>query len=371
MKIKKKTIERFKIIEKNLNLINVKKKIIIDPGSYNFENLEQYFDKKNIFFVYKNENKFIVCKFIKKDCIEKKFLNTEIIDLLRQRYKQNYKVSNDPQYTFFGNIKKSKDRLIKGIYGWDKKILENNIKLYSKGANININKNKKELKIVFSNSNARSLISGNSKILKDWKINVEGREEFSGKQNLIDEDTNLTGCLTFLNLTLIDLKINSTDMHCEDSINFINTNGSINNLNILNSFSDGIDMDFSELKINNIYVNNSGNDCIDFSYGIYEINKISVYKCGDKGLSVGEKSKVKIKNFFSSYSNYGAVSKDSSKVTINNAEMSYLKYCLASYNKKLEFHGSFLKVENLKCKNFYKKTFKDETSIIYLSQNEN
>ena len=37
-------------------------------------------------------------------------------------------------------------------------------------------------------------------------------------------------------------------------------------------------------------VKNSNNDCIDVSMGNYIIEKVIIENCGDKGVSVGEKS---------------------------------------------------------------------------------
>ena len=57
--------------------------------------------------------------------------------------------------------------------------------------------------------------------------------------------------------------------------------------------------------INNLYISNSKNDCIDFSYGNYEILNSKIENCGDKGVSIGEKSEVKIKSSKIKNSNYG------------------------------------------------------------------
>ena len=55
----------------------------------------------------------------------------------------------------------------------------------------------------------------------------------------------LTGCLTFYKIGLNNIDIKSSDSYCEDSVNFINTYGSINSIEIQNSFSDGLDIDSS------------------------------------------------------------------------------------------------------------------------------
>ena len=59
----------------------------------------------------------------------------------------------------------------------------------------------------------------------------------------------------------------------EDSLNIISSFGSIDRIDIKNSFQDAIDFDFSDLKVDEIKVTNSGDDCIDTSAGKYFIKK--------------------------------------------------------------------------------------------------
>ena len=48
--------------------------------------------------------------------------------------------------------------------------------------------------------------------------------------------------------------------------------------------------------IDKISVNNAGNDCIDLSSGKYKILSALLNNCGDKAISVGEKTITKIKH---------------------------------------------------------------------------
>ena len=68
-------------------------------------------------------------------------------------------------------------------------------------------------------------------------------------------------------MELKNINISASNSNCEDTINFINSKGSIDTVLIRNSFSDALDVDFSELKINEIQISNALNDCADFSYG--------------------------------------------------------------------------------------------------------
>ena len=182
--------------------------------------------------------------------------------------------------------------------------------------------------------------------------------------NKFDNKYNLTGCLTIIDSLLNNVNISGKGFNCEDTINLIRSSGSIMNINIQNSNSDAFDADFSDLKIKNLNINNSKNDCVDFSYGIYSIENLNLKECGDKGISVGEKSNVKIFNIKVNNSNIGIASKDSSYVYVDNAEMDNLNNCLSAYNKKQEFNIAFLKVKKLSCTNSKKKLNLEKNSII-------
>ena len=73
---------------------------------------------------------------------------------------------------------------------------------------------------------------------------------------------------------------------------------------------DGLDVDFSELEINQANITDSKNDCLDLSFGKYKLGKINLSNCGDKGLSVGEKSFVQIDDIKVKNSIVGVASKD-------------------------------------------------------------
>ena len=54
------------------------------------------------------------------------------------------------------------------------------------------------------------------------------------------------------------------------------------NIEIENSMSDAMDVDFSRLDIERINIKSAGNDCVDFSYGNYKIYTLIASNCGDK-----------------------------------------------------------------------------------------
>ena len=151
-------------------------------------------------------------------------------------------------------------------------------------------------------------------------------------------------------------------------MNIINSTGKISEILSHNSLFDGIDIDFSNLKIENVNVKNSLNDCIDFSGGHYKIVNSNLSNCGDKGISVGEKSLLEIYKTNIFYANTGIASKDSSKTIVESSNISETKDCLAAYKKKQEFNGGMISIQNSICRNFKNKKVSDDFSLIQLNQ---
>ena len=197
----------------------------------------------------------------------------------------------------------------------------------------------KNLEIYLENAiSSKFVIYGSN--LKNTKITLISPDDEQKSKNNYDKNL-LTGCLTIINSKI---KINSIEVinaKCEDSINFIDVNGLVKTINIKNSSSDSLDADFSKIDFENIFVSNSKNDCVDFSGGNYQIKNLNVKNCGDKGLSVGEKSNVNVLNFISEDNKIDFVSKDSSKLYLNKfvSNKKSNEICGSTYNKKQEFDG--------------------------------
>ncbi len=170
--------------------------------------------------------------------------------------------------------------------------------------------------------------------------------------------------MSLINLEVKNVSINANESSCEDTVNFINVNGSFDEINIKNSFSDGLDVDFSNLEIDSIKIDTSLNDCVDFSAGNYKLNQLDLKNCGDKALSVGEKSFVILNEITAENVNMGIASKDSSIVKLNVAYLKNLKTCVSAYNKKQEFNGGFIEMKNMECENYDKKVDVDVYSKI-------
>ena len=106
------------------------------------------------------------------------------------------------------------------------------------------------------------------------------------------------------------------------------------------------------------------------SYGEYHIKNLIAKRCGDKGVSIGEKSTVKIENLLTETTSVGLASKDSSSTYLDKVNIYNSEICLSAYNKKKEFNSSFIIVEQLNCKNYIKKLEADTNSYISVNNYE-
>ena len=174
----------------------------------------------------------------------------------------------------------------------------------------------------------------------------------------------LTGCANFFDTSFEKTSIRSEGMICEDSVNIKNSKGDIENVVINNSLYDAFDLDFSKLDIKSININNAKNDCLDFSFGNYKIQNAYLTNCGDKGFSVGEKSKLNLENGFVTLSKIGVASKDEAITNIEKIRMKEVDLCLSAYKKKKEFQGSKIIINKFNCNNYKIKQESDNLSEI-------
>lgn len=240
-------------------------------------------------------------------------------------------------------------------------ILEDPVTYY-----INLNYLKNRRNIIFKNLKSRLILFGKG---TNIELNIFSEIKSDLNQKLKFERTDsqlLTGCVTFYYAQFKNINLNLSDLFCEDSINFLYSEGDIENIKVFNSLSDAIDADFSELNIKNISINNSKNDCSDFSFGKYVISKGSFNNCGDKALSFGEMSYGVIKKIQISNSFDGVVAKDDSIVNVNEVNAKNIKnYCFAAYNKKPEFGGGSLTIDSYMCEG---SRFKDLKSKLFINE---
>ena len=259
-----------------------------------------------------------------------------------------------------GTNKKSIEELDENF---EKVIFSDDIKfIKNQSVKININPELKEIILDYNTKKGRLIFLESN--LDSWKISMNNKTNEDKNNNLFTKK--ITGCLTIIDSEIKNLEFQANNFFCEDTLNIIRTTGSVDKINITNSFSDALDLDFSNISISKLEISNSGNDCADFSFGNYEIKHAKIDTCGDKAISVGEKSILNIENLNAENSIIGLASKDSSRVKLQNVYINNVETCLAAYNKKQEFFGGRIEVKNKKCENYLNFVEVDKISEVFL-----
>ena len=333
-------------------------------SKYHHKNLKDYFSRvnnKNIHSIFFDNNlkDFYKCEIMKCRLIQ--FSDDEIRQLINGNLKKdNYHyqfigVNNIKNFELLQNeVSNSKDQKI--IEYKNSKIIYNDNEYYIKELRDDL------IHITQLIPNTRLIITGGS--LDNLKIFANFISQDKNANNKTFGIKGLTGCLNLIDLKLKNVDIEIINGNCEDAINIIRSEGIVNSLSVLNSSNDAIDIDFSNIKISKLDISSAGNDCADLSYGKYNFANAKITECGDKAVSVGEKSKLKIQNLVVSNSYIGIASKDSSYVQLENGNFTNLEICLSAYRKKQEFIGASIDANKFSCINYAKKINKDDFSNI-------
>ena len=336
-------------------------------------------NKSNLFETKKNFSKQLE---IYQSFQQKKNVSQEIvsnIDFIDETYFVHFKSGNIMEL----NQKKISKLISKNVINKKRAVLLSNEKIIddinnytrivknfngeiktSKGVKINILENNKTIEFIQSKNDDWIFIE-NADIL-DWNIKLTGIKKNKESLDVKNQNFNqygLTGCLTFYNSNFFNINLEIENGKCEDSLNIISSTGQINNVIIKNAYRDAIDIDFSNINIIDSKIINAGNDCLDFSGGNYFLNNVSVEKCGDKGISIGEKSNININELNVEFSKIGISSKDFSNTKLQTAKIMNTELCAEVKQKKQEFGGALLSIISLNCE---AKSDVDHNSILII-----
>ena len=220
---------------------------------------------------------------------------------------------------------------------------------------------KKKAYIYISKGNLRIMGTKNYPVtLKSFEDNWGGiyvansKRSFINYANIFNTDyfnhknIMLTGGVNFYNSNIDIFNSNLISSKAEDSINFVNSNFNFNSTSISNTFSDGIDSDFSSGKIVQSEFEKIMGDGIDLSGSNILIKNTSLSLIGDKAISIGEKSNVKVQNLNISNSRYGIANKDESKLQGNSIKiLNSTDYDILAFTKKPYYSYSTLKLDDV------------------------
>lgn len=129
-------------------------------------------------------------------------------------------------------------------------------------------------------------------------------------------------------------------------------------------FADALDVDFGNGTIRKTSFVNSGNDAMDFSGSVVSVFDSQIKNAGDKGLSVGEDSRINAKNLKISDSKICLASKDLSILQIEGATIINCEIGVAVFQKKPEFGPAEVKILNLLIENAASEFLVEKGSVL-------
>lgn len=201
-------------------------------------------------------------------------------------------------------------------------------------------------------------------ILQAEGSSIINNTEFEGFNTLDYKGWTLTGAVNFYES---DVEIINTLFHnnyCEDALNIIRSDFTINKCRFENIFSDAFDSDYSTGQVNNTYFEKINNDAMDFSASEVLISDCTINLAGDKGISSGENSIVDVFNTSISNSNIGIASKDLSLIRLDKINISYCNYGFVGFIKKPEFGPSRIITKSTECTNVQTLMYIEKGSLI-------
>ena len=298
--------------------------------------------------------------------------------------KENISLSNNKNY----NIK---ENFINLSHFSEVNKIENN--KYKISTNIQIQKNtilKKEDSFTFEKNTNVDILNGST-------LYIEGKIFFNNDENTLTKiySSDGTGSLVFFNndfdlkniifdnlarpnlinkilyggVNIIDSNVSLDNIYVlnsndEDGLNIINSVSLINKIYFENIFADAFDVDFGNLKFKNIFCKNINNDCLDISGAEVYGENLSSINAKDKGVSVGENSKIEILNLDTSNNNIGLAVKDGSNAYFKNIIFTENNFDIALFNKKNEFLKPSLSIDRLNKINTDKILQSKDTDLI-------
>jgi hypothetical protein len=145
----------------------------------------------------------------------------------------------------------------------------------------------------------------------------------------------LTGGITFYNSPLHMDQSRILGTRAEDALNVIESSFEFTNSEFAQTASDAFDADFGQGLIERCVFYDIAADGIDVSGSEVTVRAVRMLNLGDKGLSVGEASRMTVEDLVVERANFGIVSKDLSTVTAQDVTLEGIRRAgLAAYIKK-------------------------------------
>ncbi|MDB9824930.1 CotH kinase family protein [Alphaproteobacteria bacterium] len=194
--------------------------------------------------------------------------------------------------------------------------------------------------------------------------------KFNGLSNPDKNGFKLTGVVNFYQSPIHFHETHfKGNLRGDDYLNIIRSDFSITNSSISNTFSDAIDIDFSNGLIRDSFflncgIGNNNGDCIDLSGSIVNLKSVNINQASDKGISIGEHSNVNVNDTSISQSNVALASKDFSEVIVNNLLLSNSTAGISVFQKKPEFGPASVIINGIEINEVINPYLVEESSFL-------
>lgn len=179
--------------------------------------------------------------------------------------------------------------------------------------------------------------AGSFTVLQAGGKSILKHVEFDNQNTMVIDNWNLTGGVSFYESDVDVSHVAFRNNNCEDALNIVRSDFNIEKCLFYGTFGDAFDADFCKGSIIDCQYLKSGNDAIDVSGSNIRVYRTTIDEAGDKGISAGENSQMKVFDSKILNANIGAASKDFSKLELNNVEISLCKTGVTAFQKKPEF----------------------------------
>jgi hypothetical protein len=169
----------------------------------------------------------------------------------------------------------------------------------------------------------------------------------------------LTGGVTFYRSDVEFNNVKLTGTSAEDALNIVHSAFELNEVEVDQAASDGIDFDFATGTVANSLFQNIGGDALDFSGSRVDLDGVRIQGVRDKAVSAGEASHVKVRDLVVSDCGVALASKDGSTIDGVGVRIDAFKLYAAMCFRKKNFYGKpVLTIDNLRVNGGEEKFFR-------------
>lgn len=157
----------------------------------------------------------------------------------------------------------------------------------------------------------------------------------------------MTGATTFYGGAVTMRAVTFEGARAEDALNLVRTTYDLSDVRFAGSAGDSLDIDFGDGRLAELRFERCGNDCLDVSGTELQLDGVTVAGAADKGISVGEGSRVQASGVRISGAHIGVAVKDLSELRVVGLSIAEGRYGVAAYQKKPEFGPGLLEASHV------------------------